>query len=63
MVTPIETPFKFLWSEHATDGGTERRILTSVADMRATLETDFCLTLPDVPELDAALARLTAHAS
>ena len=47
---------------HHLNGSTERRVLTSVAEMRETLENAFGLTLPDAPELDAALARLTAYA-
>jgi N-hydroxyarylamine O-acetyltransferase len=45
---------------HRLNGGTERRVLTSAAEMRKTLEHDFHLTLPDTPQLDAALERLTA---
>jgi N-hydroxyarylamine O-acetyltransferase len=45
---------------HYLNGGSERRILTSAAELRETLEGPFRLTLPDAPELDAALARLTA---
>jgi N-hydroxyarylamine O-acetyltransferase len=48
---------------HHLNGGTDRRALTSVAEMRATLEPDFRIALPDVPEFDAVLARLTAQAS
>ena len=44
---------------HHLDGKTERRILTTIAEMRETLEQAFRITLPDVPELDVALARLT----
>lgn len=45
---------------HYLNGNTERRVLTSAAEMRETLEGVFGLTLPEAPELDAALARLTA---
>lgn len=45
---------------HHLDGSTERRILTNVVEMRGILENTFCITLPDVPELDAGLARLTS---
>jgi N-hydroxyarylamine O-acetyltransferase len=44
---------------HYRDGGRERRLLTDVADMRETLERAFHLVLPDAPELDVVLARLT----
>jgi N-hydroxyarylamine O-acetyltransferase len=44
---------------HYRDGGRDRRLLTGVADMRETLEQAFHLVLPDAPELDAVLARLT----
>ena len=47
---------------HHLDGGTERHVLTNIAEMRETLESAFRLTLPDDPELDSALARLTAPA-
>lgn len=46
---------------HHLDGSTERRILTNVVEMRGILENAFCITLPDVPELDAGLARLTSQ--
>jgi N-hydroxyarylamine O-acetyltransferase len=45
---------------HYLNGGTERRVLTSAAELREALEGAFRLTLPDAPELDAALARLIA---
>jgi N-hydroxyarylamine O-acetyltransferase len=45
---------------HDLDGGTERRVLTSAAGLRQVLEGPLRLTLPDAPELDAALARLAA---
>lgn len=47
---------------HHLNGGTERRVLSNAADMRETLERAFGLTLPDEPELDTALERLTAQA-
>jgi len=47
---------------HHLNGGTERRLLTSAAEIRALLEGEFQLTLPDAPELDAALRRLIALA-
>ena len=46
---------------HFLNGGTERRVLTSAAELRKTLEDAFRLTLPDTPELDATLARLAAQ--
>ena len=46
---------------HHLNGSTDRRILTSVAEMRDTLERAFRVTLPNAPELDEALARLTAE--
>lgn len=45
---------------HHLRGETERRVLATAAELRATLENAFLLTLPDAPELDAALVRLTA---
>jgi N-hydroxyarylamine O-acetyltransferase len=45
---------------HHLDGRTERHVIPNVAEMRATLESPFRITLPDAPELDSALARLTA---
>lgn len=36
-----------------------RRTLTTPADLRTTLEALFHITLPDTPDLDAALSRLT----
>ena len=47
---------------HHRSGGRERRLLTGVADMRETLERSFHLVLPDAPELEAVLARLTEEA-
>ena len=47
---------------HYRNGGKDRRLITSLADMRETLERDFRIVLPDVPELDAVLARLIAKA-
>ena len=42
---------------HHLNGPTEKRTLASVAGIRAVLERDFLLRLPDAPELEAALAR------
>lgn len=39
-------------------GETERHILTTPAELRTVLEQNFKLTLTDLPDLDAALARL-----
>lgn len=47
---------------HDLNGSTERRVLTSVVELREILENAFRITLPDAPELDSALARLTAQA-
>jgi N-hydroxyarylamine O-acetyltransferase len=46
---------------HDLKGNTERRILTTAAQLRETLEGAFQLRLPDAPALDAALERLTAR--
>jgi N-hydroxyarylamine O-acetyltransferase len=43
---------------HYRNGGKDRRMVTTVADMRETLERDFHIALPDGPALDAALTRL-----
>jgi N-hydroxyarylamine O-acetyltransferase len=48
---------------HHANGETERRLLTSAAALRAVLEGEFRLALPDGPELDAALERLIARAA
>jgi N-hydroxyarylamine O-acetyltransferase len=45
---------------HSLTGPSERRVLTSVAEVREVLETVFGLTLPPPAELDAALARACA---
>lgn len=47
---------------HHLNGSTERRVIPNAVEMRWTLEGAFGLTLPDAPELDAALERMTAHA-
>jgi N-hydroxyarylamine O-acetyltransferase len=49
-----------MFSVHYVDGNTERRLLTSADELRATLEGLFHLLLPESPEVDAALARLAA---
>jgi N-hydroxyarylamine O-acetyltransferase len=43
---------------HYIDGDSERRSIRSGAALRAILENEFDLTLPEAPELGAALARL-----
>jgi N-hydroxyarylamine O-acetyltransferase len=48
---------------HHVAGGTERRLLTTVAELRTTLEETFLIRLPDGPELSAALEQLTARAA
>jgi N-hydroxyarylamine O-acetyltransferase len=45
---------------HHLNGRTDRRILANADEMREILEGPFGLTLPDAPELDATLKRLTA---
>lgn len=47
---------------HRTGGGTERRSLATVAELRAALEETFLLTLPDAPEVDLALGGIIARA-
>jgi N-hydroxyarylamine O-acetyltransferase len=46
-------------TEHRPDGTSEPRTLTDAAELRRVLVETFGLTLPDAPELDATLARLT----
>jgi N-hydroxyarylamine O-acetyltransferase len=48
---------------HHLDGNTERRVLTTVADLRATLEDAFHITLPETPALDPTLQRIAAQPS
>jgi N-hydroxyarylamine O-acetyltransferase len=48
---------------HHRDGRTEQRVLVSAAEMRQTLESMFRLRLPDTPDLDKALTRLTASST
>jgi N-hydroxyarylamine O-acetyltransferase len=47
---------------HYLDGRTERRLLTSAAELRAVLKEQFRITVPAAPELDAAWQRLMARA-
>lgn len=46
---------------HHRDGATDRRTLTSAAQLRAALEELFLLTLPNIPELEAALVKATTR--
>jgi N-hydroxyarylamine O-acetyltransferase len=46
---------------HSLNGGTERRVLENAAELRGTLQDLFRLTLPETPELDAVLERLTSQ--
>jgi hypothetical protein len=48
---------------HQLNSATERRDLTSAAELRATLEGVFLLDLPNKPEVQAALERVTSRAS
>jgi len=43
-------------------GRSERHLLTNTGEIREVLEGAFGLTLPDAPELEAALKRLTEPA-
>lgn len=44
---------------HHLEGGTERRVLSTVSELRATLEEEFLLTLPESEELHQKLHSLT----
>lgn len=46
---------------HHLNSETERRLLTSVADVRAVLHDAFRIRLPQIPQLDPALQRLIAQ--
>lgn len=48
------------YAVHRLDGGTERRILTDVPEMKTVLAEVFGLVLPEGLELDQALARAVA---
>lgn len=48
------------YAVHRLAGGTERRILTDVPEMKTVLAEVFGLVLPEGPELDQALARAVA---
>ncbi|WKB51497.1 arylamine N-acetyltransferase family protein [Eleftheria terrae] len=47
-------------SVHRLGGDAQRRTLGTAAELRAVLETDLLIALPDLPELDALLERLAA---
>ena len=51
------------FTTHYLNGGTERRLLTSAAELRAVLEETFRVSLPAGAELEAALARTSSIAS
>jgi N-hydroxyarylamine O-acetyltransferase len=46
---------------HRLQGDTERRVLSTVGELRAVLEDTFHITLPITPNLDPALQRLIAE--
>jgi N-hydroxyarylamine O-acetyltransferase len=46
---------------HHVNGGTERRLLTTTGELRRALEDTFRVTLPEGPELEAALERVTSQ--
>jgi N-hydroxyarylamine O-acetyltransferase len=50
-----------VFSVHYVDGNTERRLLTSAHELRATLEGLFHVNVPGSPELGTALERLVAN--
>jgi N-hydroxyarylamine O-acetyltransferase len=47
---------------HHVHGGTDRRLLTSADELRAALEETFRVTLPEGPELQAALEGVITRA-
>jgi N-hydroxyarylamine O-acetyltransferase len=51
------------FSVHHLDGGSERRVLRTPAELRDTLAGTFGLTLPEAVGLDALLTRLTTVAA
>ncbi len=53
--------FNLELSVHHLRGDTERHVLGSVPEIRAVLENQFLIRLPEVPQLDAALGRLLAR--
>ncbi len=48
------------FTRHAADGATTRRTLATTADLRAVLENEFLIRLPESATLDERLARLPA---
>jgi N-hydroxyarylamine O-acetyltransferase len=46
---------------HHLHGSTERRTLASAAELRESLERDFLLPVPDTPEVNAALRRVSGE--
>ena len=46
------------FTEHATDDTTSRRTLATTAEIRAVLQDEFLIRLPENPRLDEMLARL-----
>lgn len=52
-----------VFSVHRTGGGTERQTLDTPAALRRTLTDTFLLTLPDTPDLETTLTRLTRPAA
>ena len=50
------------FTAHHLHGPSERRVLASPAELREALTGPLRVKLPEGPELDAALARLTAEA-
>jgi N-hydroxyarylamine O-acetyltransferase len=46
---------------HDLNGKTERRLLATAAELREALQDAFQVKLPDAPELDAALERVSAR--
>jgi hypothetical protein len=46
---------------HHRGGSSERHVLEGTAELRTVLRDYFLLELPDVPQLDAALARALAR--
>lgn len=48
---------------HHLDGGTERRVLASAVELREVLDGQMGLTVPDHPEVDAALEDLIETAA
>jgi N-hydroxyarylamine O-acetyltransferase len=49
------------YAVHHADGRTERRIVTSAAEIRGLLQGTFGLNLPETPQLDSVLGWFAAH--